>query len=69
MATEHFSFRPTQEDLRMLKEYSQQTGMTMSDIVRRSLRLAGPALVKGMQVAAAEIQPVTPCDANPERRQ
>ena len=50
-ATEHFSFRPTAEDMELLKKFSAETGMTMSDVVRRSIRLGGPALVAGLQAA------------------
>jgi hypothetical protein len=41
-----FSFRPTPADARLMRKYARETGLTMSELLRRTIRIAGPVLVK-----------------------
>jgi len=50
------TFRPTAEDWRLVRRYSRATGLSQSELIRRAIRMAGPALVSGMAAAAAAVQ-------------
>lgn len=50
-----FSMCPTDEDWRLFRLYSEQTGLSLSDLIRKSVRLAGPALVQALQAASRAV--------------
>lgn len=47
------TWRPTNTDKALIQEYAIATGLSQSAFLRRCIRVAGPALVKGMQAAAS----------------